>query len=104
MSSMEKRIERYSRRNIYALWRSALIPVFLIGFWLVGMPTSWAQNQCEVNDGYALQFTEKDKDYVSINLADPSYLPDFSQGITIEAWVQMFDHKMWLDFPNLVGC
>ncbi len=89
MSSMEKRIERYSRRNIYALWRSALIPIFLIGFWLVGMPTSWAQNQCEVNDGYALQFTEKDKDYVSINLADPSYLPDFSQGITIEAWVQI---------------
>jgi hypothetical protein len=88
MRSKNRRIGWYRRRNIYALWRSALIPICLMGFWLVGMPAAWAQDQC-LNDSYALQFTEKDKDYVSINLADPSNLPDFADGITIEAWVQI---------------
>jgi hypothetical protein len=68
---------------------AALILIFLAGFWLVAMPAAWAQDQCLITGDYALEFTEKDKDYVTINVADPLNPPDFALGITIEAWVEI---------------
>ena len=89
MHSTSKMSRRLRVKSAYAFNHAALIHIFVMGFWLAGFCTAWAEDQCTVNGNFALQFTEKDKDYVSINVTDPNNLPDFSSGITVEAWIQL---------------
>jgi hypothetical protein len=89
MRSTNKIISWFRGRFFSEFSHVALIQILVMGFWLAGVFTAWAQDQCTINGNYALQFTEKDKDYVSINVVDRAKLPDFSDGITIEAWIQL---------------